>query len=155
MTCSAVPPKLVTYIFKYDFTFLTSFKNPLPKNQYYINSLFVTLFTIFNADIRQGLLLKCTIKYRLHYFCQATIKVIKNNFYLLCSQLLQSSLLDIVSFSVSLILFFTCMFNILSYFFRFFNSFSKLIIYAMCIHWSILVYCSKCISILLSIFNYF
>ena len=160
MTCSAVPPKLVTYIFKYDFTFLTSFKNPLLWwNLYFLNSLFVTLFAIFNADIRQGLLMNA-IKIAF-LFCQATIKVIKNNFYSLCSQLLQSSLLDIVLFSVSLILFLTSMFYILSYFFRFFKRFwkilyyVKLIIHTMCIHWSIFIYCLKCISVLFGIFNYF
>ena len=131
MTCSAVPPKLVTYIFKYDFTFLTSFKNPLLWwNLYFLNSLFVTLFAIFNADIRQGLLMNA-IKIT-SLFCQATIKVIKNNFYLLCSQLMQSSLLVIVLFSVSLILFFTCMFYILSYFFRFFKRSEEIFTKSMC-----------------------
>lgn len=59
-------------------------------------------------------------------FCQATIKVIKNNFYLLYSQPLQSSLLDIILFSVSLTLFFTIMLFILSYFFYFFKHFLKI-----------------------------
>jgi len=133
MTCSAVPPKLVTYISLEYFLLIKAFFDKNSLNYIFLLLHFLLLSLLSLTQIYGKAYFRNAIKIT-SLFCQATIKVIKNNFYLLCSQPLQSSLLDIVLFSVSLILFLTSMFYILSYFFRFFKRFEKFFTKSKCHH---------------------